>query len=186
MNYCKDLRKVVKGKIVLDEPLKGHTTFRIGGPAKVWVEPYDVEDLKNILKFVKKNKISFFVIGEGSNLLVKDEGFNGIVIKLSSDYFNKIKSNNTCIIAGGGVKLSKLIDFAKRHSLGGCEFLSGIPGSIGGALAMNAGTRINSVINNQYQSIGDLVKEVEVIDFNGNRKILKARQLKFAYRSSIC
>ncbi|MDD2654541.1 MAG: UDP-N-acetylmuramate dehydrogenase [Candidatus Omnitrophica bacterium] len=184
MNYCKDLRKVVKGKIVLDEPLKGHTTFRIGGPAKVWVEPYDVEDLKNILKFVKKNKISFFVIGEGSNLLVKDEGFNGIVIKLSSDYFNKIKSNNTCIIAGGGVKLSKLIDFAKRHSLGGCEFLSGIPGSIGGALAMNAGTRINSVINNQYQSIGDLVKEVEVIDFNGNRKILKARQLKFAYRSS--
>ncbi|HOX55229.1 MAG TPA: UDP-N-acetylenolpyruvoylglucosamine reductase, partial [Candidatus Omnitrophota bacterium] len=77
MNYCKDLRKVVKGKIVLDEPLKGHTTFRIGGPAKVWVEPYDVEDLKNILKFVKKNKISFFVIGEGSNLLVKDEGFNG-------------------------------------------------------------------------------------------------------------
>jgi len=184
MNYCRDLKKIVKGRIVFNEPLLRHTTFRIGGPAKAWVEPADVEDLKNILKFIGKNKIPFFVIGQGSNLLVRDKGFNGIVLKLNSSFFNDVKLNKGYIFAGSGVKLTKLTDFTRKKSLSGCEFLSGIPGSVGGALVMNAGARLNSIFNNDYKSIGDLVKEVRVMDAGGKTKILKGNQLKFGYRSS--
>lgn len=184
MNYCRDLKKIVRGRLALDVPLSSHTTFKIGGPAKFWIEPRDIEDLKNVVKFVRRNKIHFFVIGEGSNLLVKDKGFNAIVIRLNSGFFNEIKVNNSYILAGSGVKLSKLIDFARKKSLSGCEFLSGIPGSLGGALAMNAGARVNSIFNNRYQSIGDLVKEVGVMDVKGRTKTFKENQLKFGYRSS--
>ncbi|MBM3248254.1 MAG: UDP-N-acetylmuramate dehydrogenase [Candidatus Omnitrophica bacterium] len=184
MNYCRDLKKIVKGKVAFNEPLSRHTTFRIGGPAKAWVEPADVEDLKNILKLISKNKIPFFVIGEGSNLLVRDKGFNGIALKLNSSFFNDVKINKGYILAGSGVKIAKLIDFARKKSLSGCEFLSGIPGSVGGALVMNAGARPNSIFNNDYKSIGELVKEARVMDAGGRIKILKRSQLKFGYRSS--
>lgn len=184
MNYCKDLKKIVKGKVTFNEPLLRHTTFRIGGPAKAWVEPRDIEDLKNILRFISKNKIPFFVIGGGSNLLIRDKGFNGIVLKLNSSFFNEVKLNRGYILAGSGIKLAKLIDFARKKSLGGCEFLSGIPGTVGGALAMNAGARINSIFNNDYKSIGELVKEVSVMNARGEIKTLRKKQLKFGYRSS--
>lgn len=184
MNYCKDLKKITKGKVVLDEPLSRHTTFRIGGPARVRVEPQDIEDLKNILRFIKRKKIQFFVIGEGSNLLVKDKGFNGIIIRLNSNFFSQIRVKDSSILAGGGVKLVKLLNVAKKNALGGCEFLVGIPGSVGGALVMNAGARLNSVFNDHYRSIGDLVKEVEVMDTNGKIKTLRDKKINFGYRTS--
>lgn len=184
MKYLSNLKKIVKGIILLNEPLSKHTTFRIGGSARVWIEPKDKDDLKKVLGFIKKNKIPFFVIGQGSNVLIGDNGFRGIVVKLNSDFFKKIDKNGDSIKVGAGLSLGKLLEYAKDKSLGGCEFLAGIPGSIGGALAMNAGARINSVLNNHYKSIGDLVNWVEVVDFNGGIKKLKKSSIVFKYRYS--
>ena len=184
MKYYKDLKKLTKGKILLNEPLSRHTTFRIGGPAAVWVEPEGVDELRSILKFVKSNRIPFFVIGGGSNLLINDKGFKGVVISLNSDFFKKIKFANNYVSVGSALSLNRLVRKAKENSLGGCEFLSGIPGSVGGALAMNAGTRRNSIFKNHYQAIGDLVKEVDVMDSNGRLKTLKKHDINFGYRYS--
>ena len=184
MNYWKDLKEIVKGKVLLNEPLSRHTTFRIGGPAAVWVEPKDTDDLRTILRVISIKKIPFFVIGNGSNLLVNDGGFKGVAISLESDSFKKIVIRNNYVLVGSALSLNRLIEYAKEVSLGGCEFLAGIPASIGGALAMNAGARCNSVFNNHYQSIGDLVKEVTVMDVSGRLKTLKKNDLYFGYRYS--
>lgn len=161
-----------------------HTTFRIGGPAALWIEPEEVGDLKRIVKFIHKKKIPFFVIGLGSNLLVNDNGFKGIVVRLNSGFFKEVKVFGNSIFARSGASLKQIIQTAKENHLGGCEFLSGIPGSLGGAIAMNAGARCNRIFNNHYQNIGDLIQQVEVMDSSGRIKTLKKDKLKFGYRNS--
>jgi len=184
MNYSKDLKKVIKGKILLNEPFSKHTTFRIGGPASIWVEPKDIDDLRQIMKFIRKNEVPFVVVGGGSNLLVKDRGFKGIVVRLNSTFFKKISVCGNIISIGSGVSLNNMIQVALKNRLSGCEFLSGIPGSVGGALAMNAGARRNSLFNNHYKSIGDLITQVNVMDSSGKLKTIKKSELKFGYRNS--
>jgi len=170
MNWPKGCR--VKTKY----PLKEKTTFKVGGSAQFFSEPGDPAELRCLLGAAKRNKLPVFVLGAGSNLLVSDKGVKGLVIKLNSAYFKRIVLQGSCIKAGSAAALSQLIRFAQGKSLRGLEFLSGIPGTLGGALAMNAGC--------WEQAIGDWVKEVTVMDHSGRIKILAAKDIKFTYRDS--
>jgi UDP-N-acetylenolpyruvoylglucosamine reductase len=122
-----------------DEPLARHTTMRIGGPADVYVEPASEADLAAIVKYCGEHAVKFFVLGRGSNLLVRDGGFRGAVICLAHAHFSRIEIVGERLRCGAGAKLKNVSVEAKRNNLSGVEFLEGIPGSVGGALRMNAG-----------------------------------------------
>ncbi|HXI73259.1 MAG TPA: UDP-N-acetylmuramate dehydrogenase [Verrucomicrobiae bacterium] len=122
-----------------DEPLAKHTTMRIGGPADVYVEPASEADLAGIVKFCGERDVPFFILGRGSNLLVRDGGIRGVVICLAHPHFSKIEIVGERLHCGAGAKLKNVSVEAKRNNLTGVEFLEGIPGSVGGALRMNAG-----------------------------------------------
>lgn len=172
MNWLESL----KGKVRFEEPLKNHTTFRIGGPAKFFIEPSDLGDLKQVLSFVKKNNMAVFLLGAGSNILASDEGIEGIALKLNSLYFRKIVRKNCSLEVGSGCLLGQLLKFALKHGLSGMEFLVGIPGTVGGALAMNAGA--------WGKNMGDIIEKVVVMDYKGNIKVLSKENIKFDYRKS--
>jgi len=159
-------------------PLKNHTTFKIGGKTQFFIEPKDTRDLKLVLRLVKRYRLPVHVIGRGSNILVSDKGIKGVVLRLSAPYFKKIFRKDNHLEVGSGVLLQRVILFAKDCGLSGAEFLSGIPGTIGGALAMNAG------IGRGNHCIADLVKTVTVMDFAGKTKTLRKKDIKFGYRES--
>lgn len=170
MNWPKEL------KIRVKQPLRDKTHFRIGGPAQFFSQPEDRIGLSAVVSLAKRNNIPVFILGAGSNLLISDKGVKGLVISLSSPYFKRICLRDGCIKAGGAAMLGELIKFAQIKSLQGLEFLVGIPGTLGGALAMNAGC--------WGGNIGSLVKEVEVMDYSGNIKILSSKDIEFTYRKS--
>ena len=172
MNWWKSL----KGKVKLQEPLKKHTAFKIGGPAKYFIEPNDIRDLKLLLNLLKRYKIPFWVMGAASNILVSDNGIYGAVLRLSSPYFKKVVLKDNSFTLGSGVLLNQVVLSAQRYGLSGVEFLAGIPGTLGGALIMNAGI--------PEKNIGELVEAVTVIDYNGKIKALSGRDIKFGYRIS--
>ena len=160
-----------------DEPLKNHTTFKIGGNCIALIEPREVYDIIETIKICRENNIKFFVIGNGSNLLVPDEGYNGVIIKLKSE-FSTIKVEDEYLIVNAGAKLSEVYPIAYENSLTGFEFASGIPGTIGGAIFMNAGA--------YGGEMKDIVESVEVLDLdNFELKELKNEDLDFSYRKSI-
>ncbi len=160
-----------------DEPLKNHTTFKIGGNCIALIEPREVSDIVETIKICRKNSIKFFVIGNGSNLLVPDEGYNGVIIKLKSE-FSKIEVEGDYLIVNSGAKLSEVYTVAYENSLTGFEFASGIPGTIGGAIYMNAGA--------YGGEMKDIVESVEVLDLdNFELRELKNKELEFSYRKSI-
>lgn len=160
-----------------DESLKNHTTFRIGGSCIALIEPREVEDIIEAIKICRENNIKFFVIGNGSNLLVSDEGYNGVIIKLKKE-FSTIKVEGEYVIAKSGAKLSEVFDVILENSLAGFEFASGIPGTIGGAIYMNAGA--------YGGEMKDIVETVEVLDMDTFEvKELKNEELEFSYRNSI-
>jgi len=189
MSWLRELRRKLplnfRGDYKFNESLSKHTTFKIGGRCWVWCEPKDLEDLKFILRYRKDKNIPLFIIGEGSNILVKDYLFKGIFIHLDSPYFKRIEFKDNCVSVGAGVRLNELIKSSLERNLGNLEFLTGIPGSLGGALVMNAGIK-TTTINQKPQtiSIGDLVKKVTVMDYNGKIKTLNKKQLRFGYRNS--
>ena len=172
MNWWKSL----KGRVKLKEPLKNYTTFKIGGRARYFIEPQDFTDLKLLLNFSKRHRIPVFVIGRGSNILVNDKGMDAIVLHLNSSPFKQISLSNNFLEAGSAVLLSQVINFTRKHNLSGAEFLSGIPGTVGGALVMNAGVK--------GRSISNLVEDVAVMDYNGKIKTLSKRDINFGYRRS--
>ena len=143
-----------------DEPMAKHTTLRVGGPADVFAEPASEADLAAILKFCGERGVKFFILGRGSNLLVRDGGFRGVVICLSHANFSKIEVAGERLRCGAGAKLKNLAVEAKRNNLGGLEFLEGIPGSVGGALRMNAGAMGGATF--------DVVESVRFMDRAGN------------------
>jgi len=178
-------RKILSGKIKFNEPLSKYTTFKIGGAAEIFFQPKDVSDLKQLLINAKKDRQRILVIAGGSNLLINDKGIAGVVIKLDSPFFKKISHKGRLLNAGAGLSLSGLVKYALDHNLSGAEFLTGIPGTVAGALVMNAG--ISEKIKNKnakIKNIGGLVKAVTVMDYNGKVKILKKQEIKFDYRSS--
>ncbi|WP_281703338.1 UDP-N-acetylmuramate dehydrogenase [Parvimonas micra] len=160
-----------------DEPLKNHTTFKIGGNCIALIEPREVSDIVETIKICRENSIKFFVIGNGSNLLVPDEGYNGVIIKLKSE-FSTIQVEGEYLIVNSGAKLSEVYTVAYKNSLTGFEFASGIPGTIGGAIYMNAGA--------YGGEMKDIVESVEVLDLdNFELRELKNEELEFSYRKSI-
>ncbi|MDD5477130.1 MAG: UDP-N-acetylmuramate dehydrogenase [Candidatus Omnitrophica bacterium] len=172
MLWPKNLNKKIKTKI----SLAAFTSFKIGGPAKFFFEPRDLKSLQEALACAKKAGVKVFILGGGSNILASDSGVDGMVIKLSGRDFQRLDHKGTCITAGSGLKLNQLILFAKDKGLSGLEFLAGIPGTLGGVLAGNAGA--------WGRSIGERVEEVSVLDYNGRPKLLAGRNLRFAYRKS--
>lgn len=170
MNWPKEL------KIKPNYPLKDRTTFKIGGLAQFFCEPEDRRVLSLLVKTARDKKLPVRVLGAGSNLLVNDKLVKGLVIKLNSPCFKGITEQKGAIRAGCSVALARLIKFASERSLQGLESLVGIPGTVGGALAMNAGCR--------GYNFSDSVKEVEIMDRNGKIKYLKKSRIDFGYRSS--
>lgn len=157
-----------------DEPMARHTTLRVGGPADLFVEPASENDLAAILKFCGEHGVKFFILGRGSNLLVRDGGFRGAVIRLSQPAFSRIEVTGMRLRCGAGARLKNVAVEARRNGVSGLEFLEGIPGSIGGALRMNAGAMGGATF--------DIVESVRVMDFGGAVRELPAREMDIAYR----
>jgi UDP-N-acetylenolpyruvoylglucosamine reductase len=157
-----------------DEPLAKHTTLRVGGPADIYVEPASEEDLAGVVKFCSERELKFFILGRGSNLLVRDGGFRGVVIYLTHADFSKIEIDGNCLRCGAGAKLKNVAIEARRNGLSGMEFLEGIPGSIGGALRMNAGAMNSATF--------DVVESVRLMDFDGNVRELAPAEMTVEYR----
>jgi UDP-N-acetylenolpyruvoylglucosamine reductase len=157
------------------EPLAKHTTLRVGGPADVYIEPATEEDLASVLVCCRKRSWRFFILGRGSNLLVKDGGFRGVVICLGHPYFSRIEVAGERLNCGAGARLKAVAVEAKRHSLAGLEFLEGIPGSVGGALRMNAGAMGGAIFH--------VVEVVRLMGLDGSVQERAARELPVAYRS---
>ena len=162
--------------IKLDEPMKKHISFRVGGPADILVKPRAEEQIKNIIDFAKKENIPYIVKGNGSNLLVRDGGIRGIVIEIT-DNFNSYEIEDKIIKVQSGALLSIIGRAALKQNLKGFEFAAGIPGTIGGALAMNAGA--------YGGEMKDIVKSVRLMDTDGNIFNFSNEDMKFGYRKSI-
>lgn len=170
-----DLIKVIdKERILKNEPMSKHTTFKIGGPADLFIKVKTVEELKYVIEKVKDNNKDYYVIGNGSNLLVKDNGIRGIVIKLE---FNEINVIDNKINVGAGALLSQVSLIAKENKLSGLEFAYGIPGTVGGAIYMNAGA--------YGGEMKDIVESVTYLNENLEVKNLSNDELNFRYRESI-
>ncbi len=172
MNILNGLQKLIRNRVRVGEPLSRHTSFRIGGPAEYFLELGNIKELRNVIEFCMKENFDFFILGEGSNVLFSDEGFDGLIIRLKGD-FKKFSVDGEEVTAGAGVKLNDLVKKLARRGLAGLEFASGIPGSIGGAIVSNAGTRMGW--------IGDVVSEIKIFS-GGEIKILKKDELNFSYR----
>lgn len=162
--------------VLVDEPMKKHTTFRIGGPADYYVLPKTIEEVKKVTTLCKESEIPYYVLGNGSNLLVSDEGYRGVIIQLYRN-MNQIEVEGTTIRAQVGALLSQIAGEALRHSLTGFEFAAGIPGTLGGAVVMNAGA--------YGGEMKDVLQEVTALSKEGEVKVLTREELDLGYRTSV-
>lgn len=169
------LKEIEVGEIRIDEMMKNHTSFKIGGPADIMILPKDEDEILRAIKACRDNNIDFFIMGNGSNLLIKDGGIRGVVIKIN-DNFNDIKISGDKVYAKAGALLTALSRRAAENSLTGVEFANGIPGTIGGAVTMNAGA--------YGGEIKDIVTKVRVIDKSNNIIEYKNDDMNFGYRTS--
>ena len=177
MEILNELKRITDEKnIYKDEPLKKHTSFRIGGNADFLVIPESKEEILLILSLVKKNKIPYFVMGNGSNLLVSDDGYRGVVIKLAGG-LNEIRINGENVYIEAGAIMSKISSVCVSNSLDGFCELSGIPGTFGGAVYMNAGA--------YGKEIKDILSDVTFIDEDGEIRTITADEAQLSYRKSI-
>lgn len=173
--FLTELQNVMGGSgIFMEEPMKKHTTFRVGGPADVLVQP-DETALAAILALCRQYHVSYSFIGNGSNLLVGDKGIRGVVIEMT-DPMGNIEVDGTQITAQAGAMLSKIANTAASNGLGGMEFAAGIPGSVGGAVVMNAGA--------YGGEMKDIIERVYVLDENGAQLELDRTALNLGYRHS--
>ena len=161
----------------MNEPMSRHTSFKIGGNAEAYIKVQNVSQLKSILKECREAGIAYFLIGNGSNILVNDEGLQGVVIKLSGDFKNISLLDDTTIYCGAGASLASLCKFALNSGLSGLEFAWGIPGSVGGALFMNAGA--------YGGEMKQVVHSVSHITPKGEVGRIDRDDLEFGYRTSV-
>ena len=174
-NFILELEKLNLGKIEKDISLSTLTTYKTGGIAKLVVYPNNINNLKQLLKLIHKHNIKYFILGKGSNTLFSDKEFNGVIIKL--DKLNNFKIKQTEIYVESGMILSKLVQASIKNELTGLEFAIGIPGTIGGAIYMNAGAYGSKMSN--------IVKSVIVLDEKLQIEEIPLEKLKFDYRYSI-
>ena len=172
--YNKLLTKIPKENIKLNEDMSKHTSIKIGGPADIFIKIKNIEELKYVLRIAKEENIPVTVIGNGTNLLVRDKGIRGIVLQIRIE---DVTVNATEIEVGAGTLLSKLSKTACENSLTGLEFASGIPGTVGGAITMNAGA-----YGGEFK---DIVVSTTYIDNNLNIHTIANKEHNFEYRNSI-
>lgn len=165
------------GQIKLDESLSNHTSWRIGGSASAFIIPDDILGLKKTVEILNQRQTPWKVIGKGSNLLVLDKGFKGAIISLSNKAFQDILINDSLISVGSNFSLVRLANLAAKEGLTGLEFAGGIPGTVGGAIYMNAGAH--------GSNISKILLEGEVLSNNGKIVKLKKEDFEFDYRTSI-
>ncbi len=170
------LTKVDEKQVVVDADMSKYTTFRIGGTADLLVKPNTIEDICNVIDICKQAGCPYYILGNGSNLLVSDEGYRGVIIQLFSN-FAHVKVDGNRITAKSGAILSVVSKAAANNNLTGFEFAFGIPGTVGGAVVMNAGA--------YGGEIKDVIVSCEVLDEDGNLHILKNEDLELGYRTSI-
>jgi len=176
-NLSNELYRIVgEQNVQIEEPMSKHTTFRIGGPAQFFVTPQTTEELGQVVLLCKAEKVPFFVMGHGSNLLISDKGMRCVVIQLYNN-FAGYKIDGERVYAMAGVMLSKLGTVTKEASLTGFEFAAGIPGTLGGAVMMNAGA--------YGGEMKDIVEKVQLMDYNGNLIEKTVEEMDFSYRHSI-
>ncbi len=176
MEYGEEISKMIKGICLVNEPMSKHTTYGIGGPAMCYVKPKNKEELKKILLFAKQHGIQIYFVGSGSNLLVSDSGIDGIVISLDKTLKEIQFINDTTLYAEGGAMLGKLVKLCVHNNLTGLESLIGVPGTLGGALIMNAGAFGGE--------ISKYLKSVDIIKTDGKEYQYKSKEIDFQYRSS--
>ncbi|MCS7089334.1 MAG: UDP-N-acetylmuramate dehydrogenase [Verrucomicrobiota bacterium] len=164
-----------QARILRDEPLARRTTWRVGGPADLWVEPADEADLGWVVRLCREMQVPLLVIGRGSNLLVHDAGFRGVVVALSQDKWQHVKVWGNRLDCGAGARLKAVALAARDAGLSGLEFLEGIPGSVGGALRMNAGAMGSSMF--------DVVETVRFMDADGRVEDWPAERMDARYRA---
>lgn len=177
MRIDADLRALLsdKARVRRDEPMARHTSLKVGGPAELWIEPWNERDLAKLLHYCHVREIPVTLVGRGTNLLVRDGGIDGVVIHLCSDEFSKIEVDGDRLIVRGGARLRSICNAAKKHELGGLEFLEGIPGSLGGALRMNAGAMGKQTF--------DVVDWVRYVSYAGEIYDAEAKTLPVTYRN---
>lgn len=176
--YEKLENKMKNSEIKTNEDMSKHTSFKVGGKADIFIKINDIQDLKYILDFTKKNNIPLTVIGNGSNVLVKDNGIRGITIYLNFDdiQIDEEQNGEVIVTVGSGVKLAMLAVILQKKGIAGFEFASGIPGTIGGAIRMNAGA--------YGKEMKEVVENVTYMDEEGNKHKLENEQMDFSYRHS--
>ena len=164
-----------KDRVLVDEPMKRHTTFRIGGPADFFLLPSTVDEVRGILEICREEELPYFILGNGSNLLVSDKGYRGVIIQLYRNFSNiSVEGNEIC--ASSGALLSQIAAAARNASLTGFEFAGGIPGTLGGAVFMNAGA--------YGGEMKDVLKEAVVMTEQGEILTLPVEKLEMGYRTS--
>lgn len=174
--YDKILDIIPEERLRWQEPLSAHTTFKVGGPADLMVFPQSVGEIQQLVRTCRENNIPYMVMGLGSNLLVRDKGFRGIVIKIGHALKGLYVSEDE-IMAEAGIRLSELSKKAAAHCLSGLEFAEGIPGSVGGAVVMNAGAYDGEM--------SQVLTAVSALDSFGDLHTFTSSEMDFSYRSSI-
>jgi UDP-N-acetylmuramate dehydrogenase len=171
-----DLRRLCAKRVQFECSMSKFTTFQVGGKAEALYEACNLENLQAVIAYLNRENIGYLVLGRGSNLLVKDEGLEGVVIHLGGSLANirEESRNGLDILAGAGLPLIDLLAYCRASGLGGLEFLAGIPGTVGGAVAMNAGAF--------GKEAGDRVMEVHIVTANGDMDVRDRSGLKFSYR----
>ena len=176
-NFYDQLIQIIDKEYVLkNEPMSRHTTFRVGGNADYYVMPSSVESIQRLIALCKKENVSFYIIGNGSNVLVSDSGYRGVIIEVCRA-MNQIQVEGTKIRVQAGALLSKVANEALKNSLTGFEFAAGIPGTLGGAVVMNAGA--------YGGEMKDVICQATVVTKEGELLTLKAEELELGYRTSI-
>lgn len=168
--------EIKQGIVKIDEPMKKHTNFKIGGNADVFVIAKNIEEIKCIIKFSKENNIPLTILGNGSNVLVSDKGIRGIVLQVGTKEIKVEKQKNALVEVDAGVMLGALAQVLLKQSIADFEFAAGIPGSIGGAIRMNAGA--------YGGEMKDIVKNVTVLNEKGEINVLTNEECEFSYRHS--
>lgn len=171
----KELKQEDVGEILEFEPMYKHTTYKVGGPARGYIQVKDIPALKKIMKIIKRENCPYYVIGKGSNVLFSDKEFDGLILSLN-EHFTTHKIEDNKLIVDAGVSVIKMATLASNHALSGLEFISGIPANVGGAVYMNAGA---------YKSeVADVLESVLVLNDQGEVETLTKDQCEFSYRKS--
>ena len=169
-----EIKKIFLGRILLNEPMSKYTSFRVGGPADLYCKPLNKKDLISLVQYFIKINYPFLIVGRGSNLLISDSGYHGAIINLE-DCLNEISKNKNFVTVESGLRMGLFVDFCIQNNLAGVEMLAGIPGTIGGAIMMNAGA--------YGGEISDHISEIEILR-NGKIKNIKKSDANFSYRKS--